>query len=112
QKRKDENTYVFDVLNGADKPSVIDTRRNFFGKRVNNGLKKIGKELKFAAPKLSQARHSMANRLVDAGVSALQIQEIMQHSSFSTTENYLIGLKQERINEALDHLGRKKLKAV
>lgn len=92
--------HVLNVLNGSEKnEKSIRQKVQSYLKKVNKGLKIIARECELPEGFSSYwARHTYAKVLDVNGVSIMEIQEALGHSSVSTTQTYLKGLNMERLD--------------
>lgn len=97
--------HVFPLLDGYDlatpakRRSAVSTRNAY----ANKVLKKLAKRAGIARPKrvtTHLARHSLAAHLLEAGVGAHGIKEVLRHASVTTTERYLQGFSRDLLDQA------------
>ena len=89
----------YDVSTPAKRRSAVSTRNAY----ANKVLKKLAKRAKIERPKrvtTHLARHSLAAHLLEAGVGAHGIKEVLKHSSVTTTERYLQGFSRDLLDQA------------
>lgn len=89
-KRVDDSTYLFPILDDTLSPLAQHLRVKAFTKFVNDGMKcicqKVGIDRKSTT---NVARHSLATVLKRQGASTEFIQETLGHYEKRTTENYM-----------------------
>ncbi|UAY51281.1 site-specific integrase [Ferruginibacter albus] len=104
-KKKDNNTYVFPVLN---KELDAENERRLIQQLthvINDNMKKVAKELEIDGNVTTYAaRHSFATILQRSGASTEFISEALGHSNVRTTQSYLAGFEDESKKEAIKAL--------
>ena len=88
-----------DVSTPAKRRSAISARNAY----ANKVLKKLAKRAGVNNPQsvtFHVARHSLAAYLLDSGLSAHSIKEVLQHSSVQVTERYLSGFDRGLLDAA------------
>jgi integrase/recombinase XerD len=97
--------HVFPLLDGYDlatpakRRAAVSTRNAY----ANKVLKKLAKRADIVRPQrvtTHLARHSLAAHLLEAGVGAHGIKEVLRHSSVTTTERYLRGFSRDLLDDA------------
>jgi integrase len=97
--------HVFPLLDGYDlatpakRRAAVSTRNAY----ANKVLKKLAKRACIERPQrvtTHLARHSLAAHLLEAGVGAHGIKEVLRHSSVTTTERYLQGFSRDLLDDA------------
>jgi integrase len=97
--------FVFPFLDGYDlstpakRRQAISTRNAY----ANKALKKLARRAELpdpAAVTFHVARHSLAAHLLDSGLGAHAIKEVLRHSSVQVTEKYLGGFDRGLLDEA------------
>jgi integrase/recombinase XerD len=109
QKKVDNDTYVFSVLNDKLDASQIVNRRHDFLRDRNEGLKLIAADLKIEPFKMQQSRHTALNELRRRGADMSQIQIVAGHKSEKTTDIYMESMNND-VNDTLSLLSSKKQK--
>ena len=100
-----EGGFVFPFLDGKDlgtpaKRRAAVSARNAY---ANAALKTLAERAEIAHPErvtTHLARHSLAAHLLEAGIGAHGIKEVLRHSSVTTTERYLQGFSRDLLDEA------------
>lgn len=102
----DGNPYLFPILKAYHKTEQQKFNRvHKIISNVNNGLKKIGKDLEIPVTLTTYvARHSHATVLKKAGVATSIISESLGHSSEKITQVYLDSFGNEQMDEAMKNL--------
>jgi integrase/recombinase XerD len=88
------------VVETPAKRRAAVSARNAYANKV---LKKLAKRAGIARPErvtTHVARHSLAAHLLEAGVGAHGIKEVLQHASVTTTEKYLQGFSRDLLDAA------------
>jgi integrase len=97
--------HVFPLLDGYDlatpakRRAAVSTRNAY----ANKVLKKLAKRAGIARPQrvtTHLARHSLAAHLLESGVGAHGIKEVLRHASVTTTERYLQGFSRDLLDQA------------
>lgn len=97
--------FVFPFLDGYDlstpakRRQAVSTRNAY----ANKALKKLARRAGLpdpAAVTFHVARHSLAAHLLDSGLGAHAIKEVLRHSSVQVTERYLGGFDRGVLDEA------------
>lgn len=100
------NFYIFPVLNRKPENPDFDVK---YQKHIESNVSMLNRKLKLIAAhagiekKITThvARHTFTSWADRSGVSSRQIQQMLNHSSLSVTENYLEGLrKSDELDEA------------
>jgi integrase len=101
-----QSPYLFPILNNFHKTEQQKANRiHKVISKVNDCLKKIGKELKLPIDLTTYvARHSFATVLKRSGVSTSIISESLGHSSEKITQIYLDSFENSQIDEAMKNL--------
>ncbi len=100
-----EGGFVFPFLDGKDlgtpaKRRAAVSARNAY---ANAALKTLAERAEIAHPErvtTHLARHSLAAHLLESGIGAHGIKEVLRHSSVTTTERYLQGFSRDLLDEA------------
>lgn len=92
----DPNGFLFPILEAGLSEVTIKNRIGKFIKRINAGLKPIGKKVEKKITTVL-ARHTFANRMSNMGADRRMIQEALGHSVPATTEHYLGSIDVERM---------------
>lgn len=94
-----DGVYVFPFYEGVKEQDKIEVKKRV-GRRINRRLKSISDNAGLKVTlKLSIARHTFANALLNAGVTKEFIQYALGHTDGKTTEHYLSGFKRKIIKE-------------
>jgi site-specific recombinase XerC len=78
EERKDDHQALF----------LSQRRTRMAVRTIQDRLAHWCKELGFSHVNVHRLRHTFATRLANAGISSLQLKELMGHSSLNTTANY------------------------
>lgn len=96
--------YLFDVIDDNADVMTKRLRVKDFAKRINKKLKNIGNACSIDKLTMGIARHTFANRLLNAGLSTDYLQYALGHSNVSTTEHYKGSFALEKIKKASSKL--------
>lgn len=92
--------YVEGISDARERNTVIKN----FTRSIAQELKHVKRQLGISKLTNSIARHTFANKLLNAGVSKEFLQGALGHTSMQTTENYLSGFNIDQIKKASELL--------
>ncbi|WP_412068608.1 tyrosine-type recombinase/integrase [Rubrivirga sp. IMCC43871] len=97
--------FVFPFLDGKDLSTPAKRRSAVSGRNAyaNKVLKTLAKRAEIAHPErvtTHLARHSLAAHLLESGIGAHGIKEVLRHASVTTTERYLQGFSRDLLDDA------------
>ena len=100
-----EGGFVFPFLDGKDLSTPAKRRAAVSARNAyaNAALKTLAERAEIAHPErvtTHLARHSLAAHLLESGIGAHGIKEVLRHSSVTTTERYLQGFSRDLLDEA------------
>ncbi len=102
---KEPNSYVFDILNEKDSPSVKHKKLNNFNRFISQNIKKLCEANGLPTDVSAYwARHSFATNAIRNGASMEFIQESLGHENIQTTQNYIAGFDDETKKEFANSL--------
>lgn len=103
QLEKDQ--YIFPILLKNDTPKEVYRKNKNFTRFINQHIKKLALNNQIT-PSISTyfARHSLATNLIRQGKSMAFAQEVLGHSSSTTTERYFAGFSDETKLETAENL--------
>jgi integrase len=97
--------YLFPFLNHKMTLTEKDIRKNYFVKQINEGIRAVCSDLGIEADVTSYvARHSFANRMIEAGTPIAYVSQALGHAKISTTEGYVGRLSTEKSRAYLQSL--------
>ena len=104
-EKVDAGGFVLPLLDGYDLSTPAKRRSSVSARNAyaNKVLKKLAKRAGLAHPErvtTHLARHSLAAHLLEAGVGAHGIKEVLRHASVTTTERYLQGFSRDLLDQS------------
>nr|MBP9924325.1 site-specific integrase [Bacteroidia bacterium] len=102
-KKYEGSEYLFPILSSFHVTmQQKKDRLKKVAKKINKKLRDIAKQLQIDVRfTFHTARHTMASVLLDRGVDAVTIQQVMGHTDLKTTQGYLESLKKSAVDDAL-----------
>ena len=104
-KQKDENSYIFPVLEKEISDLQKQKDKDQFIKTINKYMKLIGEDIGYDKPLTTYAaRHSFATVLKRSGAPTEFISESLGHKSLQTTEAYLDSFEDSSRRKFMENL--------
>lgn len=104
-KQKNENNYVFPVLEKGISELQKQKNKDQFIKTINKYMKMIGEDIGYDKPLTTYAaRHSFATVLKRSGAPTEFISESLGHKSLQTTEAYLDSFEDKSRRKFMENL--------